>query len=165
MTNPPAIAMRSFGASLPMALLRAREAAMRRFRPLLAAHGLTEQQWRTLRALSAAPEALEVGAIADQTFLLSPSVSRILANLDTRGLVNRSQHPSDQRRSLISLSAAGSALVAQVAPESERQYEAIETAFGAARLDRLLAELADLEAHLDDDTHSTSSADTGATPS
>ncbi len=35
--------LRSFDASLPMALLRARESAMRLFRPLLAEFDLTEQ--------------------------------------------------------------------------------------------------------------------------
>ena len=45
------IPMRSFGQSLPMELLKAREAAMARFRPMLRGHGLTEQQWRCLRVL------------------------------------------------------------------------------------------------------------------
>src|SRR5438105_334324 len=44
--------LRPFSQSLPMALLRAREAVMRHFRPSLQAAGLTEQQWRTMRALS-----------------------------------------------------------------------------------------------------------------
>ena len=43
--------LRDFEQSLPMELLKAREAAMARFRPMLRSHGLTEQQWRVLRAL------------------------------------------------------------------------------------------------------------------
>ena len=35
-----------------MLLLRAREKMMERFRPLLTANGLTEQQWRVIRALT-----------------------------------------------------------------------------------------------------------------
>ncbi|MGH7006661.1 MAG: hypothetical protein ACREIP_22160, partial [Alphaproteobacteria bacterium] len=38
--------MRAFSRSLPMQLLRAREAVMQRFRPMLHQHGVTEQQWR-----------------------------------------------------------------------------------------------------------------------
>ncbi|MDU2926702.1 MAG: homoprotocatechuate degradation operon regulator HpaR, partial [Bradyrhizobium sp.] len=53
------VPMRDFSQSLPMALLRAREAVMRQFRPILRQHGLTEQQWRILRAL-AAVDAIEV---------------------------------------------------------------------------------------------------------
>ena len=45
--------LRDFQHSLPMELLKAREAAMARFRPMLRSHGLTEQQWRVIRALAA----------------------------------------------------------------------------------------------------------------
>lgn len=138
------IAMRSFDESLPMALLRAREGAMRLFRPLLAEHDLTEQQWRVLRALSAATSELEVGEIAENTFLLAPSLSRILANLESRALVSRTAVASDQRRSAISLTNGGRELVAEVAPTSEAVYGRIESAFGARRLAALLDELAEL---------------------
>ncbi|MGM3243097.1 hypothetical protein ACS2VP_27140, partial [Bacillus cereus group sp. Bc237] len=47
------VALRAFSRSLPMALLRSRESVMVRFRPMLRAHGLTEQQWRVLRAMAA----------------------------------------------------------------------------------------------------------------
>lgn len=138
MTDP---AMRGFSASLPMALLRAREAAMRVFRPLLTAHDLTEQQWRVLRALTAADGPVDAGELADRTFLLAPSLSRILVNLGERGLIVRRVDPTDQRRSLIALSEAGAAQVTAIAPESEDRYAAIEEAFGADRLAELLAEL------------------------
>ena len=55
--------MRPFDRSLPMALLRAREAVMSRFRPLLHAHGVTEQQWRVIRALVEA-DGLDVSAVS-----------------------------------------------------------------------------------------------------
>jgi hypothetical protein len=39
--------------ALPIALLRAREAVMVRFRPILRYHGVTEQQWRVMRVQKA----------------------------------------------------------------------------------------------------------------
>ena len=135
------IPMRPFTASLPMALLRARDAAMRIFRPLLAEHDLTDQQWRVLRALAAAEDGLDAGDLADRTSLLAPSLSRILANLESRGLTDRTTHDHDQRRARISLSADGHALVTLVAPSSEAAYNRIEREFGADRLRDLLAEL------------------------
>ena len=45
-----------FEHSLPMMLLRAREAVMGRFRPMLRKFDLTEQQWRIIRALSEVEE-------------------------------------------------------------------------------------------------------------
>lgn len=146
--------MRPLSESLPITLLRAREATMRLFRPMLADYGLTEQQWRVLRALTAATEALEVGELAERAVLWPPSLSRILAKLDNDGLIQRNLHDTDQRRWLIALSAEGAALVSTIAPESERRYNAIEAEYGSERLRRLLIELHDLaqlETNLDDD--------------
>ena len=126
---------------------------MRLFRPMLADYGLTEQQWRVLRALSSAAEPLEVSELAERAILLVPSLSRILAKLENDGLADRRSHQSDQRRSLIALSDEGAALVSAIAPESERRYNAIEAEFGSERLTRLLVELHDLaqlEATVDD---------------
>lgn len=138
MTSP---AMRPFDASLPMALLQARESAMRLFRPLLAEHDLTEQQWRVLRALTATEAPVDAGDLAARTFLLAPSLSRILANLEERGLIVRAVDPDDQRRALIALSESGANQVRTIAPDSEERYAAIETAFGSDRLANLLDEL------------------------
>lgn len=129
-----------------MALLRGREATMSRFRPILAEHELTEQQWRTLRALSAAEDPLDVGQIADATFLLGPSLSRILSALDQRGLIERTTDLEDQRRNLIHLTTAGRNLVKKIAPKSEREYDEIERLLGTSRLKELLALLNDLAA-------------------
>ena len=140
------IDMRPFQASLPMALLQARESAMRLFRPLLAEYDLTEQQWRVLRALTAAPGPVDAGELAEQTFLLAPSLSRMLATMEKRGLITRTADPADQRRSLIALSIAGTQLVQTVAPHSEDRYSRIEATFGARRLADLLDELHELAA-------------------
>ena len=144
------VVLRPFSASLPMALLRAREATMRRFRPHLADHGLTEQQWRVLRALAAAEGPLEVTELARHTSLLAPSLSRILTHLDGQGLTARAPVAHDQRRAHIALTEKGAALVRRVAPGSEARYAEIEARFGAERLERLLAELHDLAALLAD---------------
>jgi len=142
------VPMRSFNESLPMALLTAREAAMRLFRPTLADHGLTEQQWRVLRALTAESEPIEVGPLAERTSLLAPSLSRILVNLEDRSLIDREVAPHDQRRAVISLTSAGNALVESVAPESEARYAEIEKRFGTQRLRSLIDELHELSAEL-----------------
>ena len=141
-----AIGMRPFSQSLPMALLRAREEAMRRFRPLLAAHDLTEQQWRVLRALTAADGRLDLTGLAERTALQVPSASRIVANLEGRGLLERGSAERDQRRASLGLSSSGRNLVRLIAPHSEAAYNRIEEEFGAERLARLLEELADLAA-------------------
>ena len=141
--TPP---LRPFQRSLPMALMRARETVMREFRPRLAADELTEQQWRVLRALSAFDQPLTTRELSEMTFLLSPSLSRITANLSERDLLHRSPHPTDQRSTLLNLTDAGKTLVAKVAIGSEEGYAAIETAFGIERLELLHELLDDLAA-------------------
>ena len=131
--------LRAFEQSLPMALLRARETVMGRFRPILAAHGLTEQQWRVLRALDNREAAMSVGELADATFLLGPSLSRMLTSLDERDVIERSTGADDARRADISLTARGRGLVAEVAPDSEAAYREIEAQISADDLDALFA--------------------------
>ncbi len=149
-------AMRPFSASLPMALLLARESTMRRFRPLLADHGLTEQQWRVLRALAASDRPIEVTVLADRTALLAPSITRIVARLVDDGLIHRNAVPSDARRSVLELTAKGRRLVARIAPKSEATYADIEAAFGTERLATLLTELHELAAIIEPDTQEAS---------
>src|SRR5262252_2093891 len=141
--------MREFSRSLPMSLLRAREAVMRQFRPALRNHGLTEQQWRILRALTAV-EAIEVTELARMAFLLGPSLSRILRDLETRQLVERKTAEVDQRRAVVSISAKGLKLIEAVAPTSEGIYAEITRRFGARRLAELQEMLAVLEQSLAD---------------
>ena len=50
--------------SLPIALLRAREAVMSHFRPMLAKYDVTEQQWRVIRVLAEAGT-LDASDVAD----------------------------------------------------------------------------------------------------
>lgn len=132
-----------------MELLRAREAVMRRFRPALRTHGVTEQQWRILRALAHAGP-LEVSALAEATCLLAPSLSRILPDMEQRQLLSRRQAHSDLRRSVISLERKGLRLIAAHAPDAEAIYDEIAQRFGAERLSRLFTLLHELQETLAD---------------
>ena len=137
--------MREFSRSLPMSLLRAREAVMRQFRPSLRNHGLTEQQWRILRALTAV-DAIEVTELARVAFLLGPSLSRILRDLEARHLIERRVARADLRRAMVSISKKGLKLIEAVAPSSEAIYAAMTRRYGA----RKLAELQDMLHALED---------------
>jgi homoprotocatechuate degradation regulator HpaR len=137
------VPMRAFSKSLPMELLRAREAVMRQFRPGLREIGVTEQQWRILRAL-AHRGPLEATELAEATCLLAPSISRILPDMQARQLISRRQPDSDLRRSVISLEKKGLRLIAIHAPAVERIYEGITRRFGQERLTQLFTLLLEL---------------------
>lgn len=134
--------LRAFSRSLPMALLRCREAVMARFRPMLRQHGLSEQQWRVLRALSAAGP-LRAGDLAQRTLLSSPSVSRLLKSLSERQLIRRAASADDLRAATVSITPKGRRLVARIAPRSEQIYAGIGGAIGPRELDELYALLDD----------------------
>jgi homoprotocatechuate degradation regulator HpaR len=130
-----------------MALMRAREAVMRHFRPSLHAHGLTEQQWRVLRALDFGGE-MDATRLARQTVLLAPSLTRILRDLEARRFVNRRADPNDGRAALVSLAPAGTDMLRNVSQDSVRIYAGIEKRLGHEELERVMAMLRDLEAKL-----------------
>jgi len=130
-----------------MSLLRAREAVMRRFRPVLRAHEITEQQWRVLRALTALDQA-EITELARATFLLGPSLSRILQDLATRHLIELRTAEMDHRRTIVALAPEGLSLIEAIAPLSEAIYAEISRRFGVSRLSDLQEMLLSLESSL-----------------
>ena len=129
--------------NLPLLLLHARESVIANFRPILNAHGLTEQQWRVLRALlDAGP--LEPRQIVTLCRISSPSLAGVLARMDDSGLLTRQRLPEDARRLHVALTEAGRHLAATMAPLIEATYREIETRIGSdftERFDRTLDEL------------------------
>ena len=129
--------------SLPMALLRAREAVMVRFRPILAAHDVTEQQWRVIRVLGE-ESPLDATTVAERSSILTPSLTRIIRTLEERRLIGRTRDLADGRRLVLTITRAGEALIREVVPKANVVYSAIEAEFGAKRLQALLDTLDEL---------------------
>lgn len=144
------VRLREFSRSLPMLLLRGREAVMRHFRPSLREHGVTEQQWRVLRALNSVYE-IEVTALAHATFLLPPSLSRILKDLEQRALVVRRTDGRDRRRGVVAIAPRGLELIETLSPYSEAIYADIARRFGEDKFQQLQTLLRELEAELSRD--------------
>lgn len=136
--------------NLPLLLLQAREGVLARFRPILNAHGITEQQWRIVRGM------LELGPMEPRQIgqvcrISSPSLAGVLARMDDLGLVQRERMAQDQRRVLVQLTPRSRELAAAMAPQIEAAYAAIEAHIGAGfiggfyrTLDELIALLGSL---------------------
>ncbi len=128
--SPPADAALAFEQrNLPLLLLQARESVIRRFRPVLNANGVTEQQWRILRVLA------ELGPTEPRELvrlcaLSSPSLAGILGRMEALDLVVRERLEADQRRVLVSMTAASRALVKRLAPQVDAVYREIEAQVG-----------------------------------
>ena len=131
---PPTFAYRN----LPQLCLRAREEILRHFRPILTYYGLTEQQWRILRAVSEAGR-LEPREICEICQILSPSLTGVLARMEEIGLVTRTRMTEDQRRLIVELTPKAETLVAEMQPLIVAQYRQIEKAFGSQLINDLYA--------------------------
>lgn len=123
-----------------MLLLRAREQALSRFRPLLKRNGLTEQQWRVLRVLTDSGE-MTASGLARECAILAPSMTRILRKLAADGLVAANRSPSDQRELRVGIAARGRQLVASLAPHVEQEYARLRRQLTPERIERLEADL------------------------
>ena len=134
--------------NLPLLLLQARERVIARFRPLLHAHGVTEQQWRILRALHE-QGAMEPRQIVRRCHISSPSLAGVLARMDELGLVLRERLAHDQRRVMVKLTDRSRALVAAMAPQVEALYQAIEAHIGADFIGGFYAALDELIGMMD----------------
>jgi homoprotocatechuate degradation regulator HpaR len=115
--------------NLPLLLLQAREHVIARFRPILNAHGITEQQWRIVRALiDTGP--LEPREIGELCRISSPSLAGVLSRMEELGYIKRKRLDHDQRRVRVSLRPRSRALSRSMAPQIEATYRDIETVIG-----------------------------------
>lgn len=126
--------------NLPLLLLRVREAVFAHFRPIVSHFGLTEQQWRIVRALSENGE-MEQNQIVEACQILAPSLAGVLSRMEEVDLVQRRRHETDLRRSLVSLTPRGKDIVGRVAPLVKEQYELLEQAVGREAIKGLYAAL------------------------
>jgi homoprotocatechuate degradation regulator HpaR len=122
--------------NLPMLLLQSRESVMRYFRPHLKEHGLTEQQWRVIRALDQYGE-MEAGKIAEICCILGPSLSGVLERMERNGLIARFRISTDQRKIIVDLTPKSKDLVAGIRKEIDKQYQLLEKVVGQQSLNSL----------------------------
>ena len=115
--------------NLPQLLLRAREELLCHFRPIITHFGLTEQQWRVLRAVHEM-EQLEPREICRIFQILSPSLTGVLTRMEEVGLITRARVKEDHRRVMVRLTPKAQQLVAELQPIIVEQYKLIEQAFG-----------------------------------
>lgn len=134
-----------FEQSLGATILMAREAVLAPLRPVLREHNITEPQWRVMRVINERGAADATG-LAEVGLLHAPSVTRILKELEERGLVVREPDANDRRRMLIALSEEGRELVKSTARPMVRILREYSDRFGAERLERLANELRALSA-------------------
>jgi homoprotocatechuate degradation regulator HpaR len=134
--------------NLPQLLLQSREVLMARFRPILNEQGVTEQQWRILRALLL-EDGLEPRQLCEQCLISSPSITGVLARMEEAGWIDRERMGHDQRRVKVTLTAQAQALGVRMTPAVEHQYAELEALVGVQALQQVYDALDTLLQRLD----------------
>lgn len=109
-------------------------------RPILRDANITEQQWRVLRVLSE-QESMDAATIAETALLYAQSVSRIIRELTSRGLIVKTIDKNDNRRLLILITEEGQSLLDNTKEQTLKILGGYEARFGARRLALLREEL------------------------
>lgn len=105
--------------------------------------GISIAEWRCLAVL-ARRGPLGAGEVAERTWLDKVQVSRAVARLKDRGLVERAVDPKDRRAVQLSITAAGAALFREIALVARAWEEELASALGLSErrtLDRVLDKL------------------------
>ena len=120
---------------------------MRRFRPVLNQHGVTEQQWRILRVLLD-EDGLEPRQLCERCLISSPSIAGVLMRMEEAGWIQRERMEHDQRRVKVSVTAATKKLGKSIAALIEREYQELEQQVGVKQLQQVYDALDTLLQHL-----------------
>ena len=123
--------------SLPIALIRAREAIMSPIRDMLAETGLTEQQWRVLRVLDENGP-MAANKLASGAGLLLPSLTRITAAMAAKSLITQIRDEHDRRRSVIAITQEGRAIISDKSEQAANIIEGFRATLGHDDYETLL---------------------------
>jgi len=116
------------------------------FARALRRHGLSNQTWRVLAALSSG-DAQTIGQIADLTACDRANLGRLLAAMEEEGLVARTADRGDARAVLARLTAKGEARLAAARPDVLAIYDCLLEGFSPAETEALLTLLRRLKAN------------------
>ena len=129
--------------SLTIALLRAREALMLSFRPMLAKHNFTEQQWRVLRVLGEKGPC-DAGKLASEACILAPSLSRIINTLIDNQFIEKKLDNHDKRKIILNISDYGVEILEKIKPEYLSILKSIQKKYGEEKISTILKLLSEI---------------------
>ncbi|MDH5411418.1 MAG: MarR family transcriptional regulator [Alphaproteobacteria bacterium] len=106
-------------------------------------HGLMRHDWRVMAVLGS-NRALSANEVCQSTNMDKVQVSRAIARLKKRGLVDQLQDSTDRRRSSLRLTARGEAIYRDIVPAArarETELLSVLSATESTQLDNLIGKL------------------------
>jgi DNA-binding MarR family transcriptional regulator len=121
------------------ALFRAQSTIVKELAARDAWKDLVPREYGVLYALSSAPEGLRITELGEDVLLTQPGMSRLVARLESRGLVERVDDPDDARACRIRLTPSGVAAQRRVGRAHGRHVaEAMTRDLDRKELEQLL---------------------------
>jgi len=121
---------------VPYVVYRINNQMTQRLRGRLRKSGVNISRWRVLSVLRANGE-MSLGRIVDLTAMDQPSISRVVAHLESDGLVRRKTSKKDSRFVHVSLTAAGNAAFAEIYPTAQKHQERALSGFSNNEIETL----------------------------
>lgn len=151
--------MYRFSTSLPYLLARLGVRMGELFARELAWDGLTLPMYRVLAALTEAARPQRLGELSTLTSIETSTMSRLLTEMQRRGLITRERPENDQRSLSVGLAARGAELAARLIPRAA-YYESVVTGdLPPRRAAQLKAELTQIYGRLDELEHEIADAE------
>ncbi len=113
-------------------------------RQLLEMDGLTYAEWRVLARIAAMKDGGTAAQVVELAWVDNAEVSRAIASLERKGLLERRKNPSDRRTSILMLTASGRACYDETLQRRSRFHERLLSGLSSeerATLDDLLARI------------------------
>ena len=131
-----------------MNLVKTGDMVVARVAQALRPFGLSPAGGLILSMLADSPEPLSPGDIRDRLLVKGPTVTGLIDNLVSAGLVRRAPHPSDRRRLLVALTEKGRRLTDRFRPAIHAAEKPWLDCLNEPERRRLLSLLGRIQAHL-----------------
>jgi DNA-binding MarR family transcriptional regulator len=132
---------------LPYQIYRVSSLMNGRLQGQLRAVGVNLSKWRVLSVLQAHGRC-NLSRIVDLTLMEQPTVSRVVANLEEEGMIDRRISAGDTRVTEVTLTAKGAAVFGEIRPIAVRRQRAALEGLSKAELASMRSMLERIEANI-----------------
>lgn len=130
-----------------VAILRTANTLERKAEAIAATEGISLQQYNVLRILRGARSPLPTMEIAQRMLAMAPGITRLVNNLEEKGLIRREPWPGDRRQVLCQITANGLRLLERLDKPMDEFDSSSARNLTDEQLDHLLDCLTEIRRH------------------
>ena len=125
---------------LPALLAQASRLISAEFHLVAQTSGFSVTEWRILATLTGS-EGMSIGGLAQVSVTKQPTVTRLLDRMESKGYVERFDHDTDRRVTMVRITAKGHTIVAELIGKAKEHERKVLEPFGLKKADALKATL------------------------